>query len=296
MFQDNFRPYSPNDLAKLREQLSDDSLSLHPKSDELKNPLRGYAELNQMYQRALFDRRGTSVRLEFNPKDPIDRDVLKGIETEFSQELYTLAQRYEIRRHGFSISIQDRSVMTGKGAFEYYLRVEVLDGHLRPTILTDGCVQSFQKAPVAFMVCWDRRAREAFARPMLTTTGFNETMAHLRETPLSKLTRFPTPNYAFLTICNAMQKYMDDHDRFSGIDYLVDDREYAGQYLSSAREYEGVAKEILSLEVTGGHYAPRVAVTSLMDGVPTRFDLEVKRHFHFGWVAAKVKQVTPILK
>jgi hypothetical protein len=186
--------------------------------------------------------------------------------------------------------------MTGKGASEYYLRVEVLDGNLRPTILTDGCVQSFRKAPVAFMVCWDKRAREAFARPMLTANAFNEVMEHLRVSPLSTLTGFPTPNYAFLTICNAMQKYIDDRDRGGRLGYPVSDREYVGQYLSSAREYEGIAKEILSLEVTGGHYAPRIAVTSLMDGVPTRFDIEVKRHFNFGWVAAKVKQVTAILK
>jgi hypothetical protein len=295
MFQKNFRPYPPSNLDKFLRELSSDKLSLHPESQELRNAPRGYAEINQMYHKALFDRRGASVRLDFNPKDSIDREVLKGVEREFSQELFTLAQRYEIPRHGFSISIQDRSVITGKGASEYYLRVEVLDGNLRPTILTDGCVQSFHKAPVAFMVCWDKRSRESFARPMLTATAFNEAMEHLRASPLSTLIQFPTPNYAFLSICNAMQKYIDDHDRGNTFDFPLDDRQYAGQYLCSARQYEGIAKDILSLEVTGGHYAPHVAVTSLMDGVPTRFDIQVKRHFDFGWVAARVKQVTPIV-
>ena len=295
MFQDNFRPFPPSELERYQQKLSDPKPALHPAPQELKNAPRGYAEINVMYHKALFDRRGTSVRLEFNPKDPVNKEILKRVESDFCRELYTLAQRYEIQKHGFSISIQDRSVMTGKGAAEYYLRVEVLDGNLRPTIMTDGCVQSFQKAPVAFLVCWDKRAREAFARPMLTTTAFNEVMEHLRGTPLSELARFPSPNYAFLMICNAIQKYIDDRDVRSRIGFFVDDREYVGQYLSSSREYEGIAKEIVGLEVLGGCYSPHVAVTSVMDGTPTRFELEIKRHFNFGWVAAQVKRVTPLV-
>lgn len=295
MFQDNFRPFPPSELERYQQTPDDPKSALHPDPQELKTVPRGYAEINLMYHKALFARRGSSVRLEFNPKDPMSREILKRVESEFCQELFVLAQRYEIQKHGFSISIQDRSVITGNDAAEYYLRVEVLDGNLRPTIITDGCVQSFQKAPVAFMVCWDKRAREEFARPMLTTTAFNEVMEHLREAPLSELARFPTPNYAFLMICNAMQKYIDDQDIRSRLGISVDDREYAGQYLSSAREYEGIAKEIVGVEALGGCYSPLVAVTSVIDGTPTRFEIEIKRHFNFGWVAAKVKRVTPLL-
>jgi hypothetical protein len=295
MFQDNFRPFPPSELERYQGKVNDPKPALHPESQELKAAPRGYAEINAMYHKAVFDRRGTSVRLEFNPKDPVSKDILKRVEVQFCQELYVLAQRYEIQKHGFSISIQDRSVMTGKGAAEYYLRVEVLDGNLRPTILTDGCVQSFHKAPVAFMVCWDKRAREEFARPMFTTTAFNEVMEQLRRTPLSELARFPSPNYAFLMICNAMQKYIDDQDVRSRLGLPIDDREYVGQYLSSAREYEGIAKEIVALDVVGGHYSPHVVVTSVIDGAPTRFELEIKRHFNFGWVAAQVTCVTPVV-
>lgn len=295
MFQDNFRPFPPSDLERYQQNVNDPKPALHPKSQELRSAPRGYAEINLMYRKALFARRGSAVHLEFNPKDPVDKEILKRVDREFCQELYVLAQRYEIQKHGFSISLQDRSVITGKDAAEYYLRVEVLDGHLRPTIITDGCVQSFHKAPVAFMVCWDKRAREAFARPMLTTTAFNEVMEQLREAPLSELARFPTPNYGFLMICNAIQKYIDDQDVRNRLEFSVDDREYVGQYLSSAREYEEIAKEIVGLEVLGGCYSPRVAVTSVIDGTPTRFELEIKRHFNFGWVAAKVNSVTPLL-
>jgi len=296
MFQDNFRPFAPDNLKKFLEELGAPKPTYHPDPQELGSVRRGYAEINQMYHKSLFDRRGTSVQLVFNPKDPIDREILKGVESRFCQELLTLAQRYEIPRHGFSISIQDRSLITGKGAEEYYLRIEVLDGKLRPIILTDGCVQIFEQAPVAFMVCWDQRSREAVARPILTTTAFNESMEHLRRTPLERLARFPTPNYAFLMICNAVQKYIDDGCTKPELGFPIDEREYVGPYLSSAREYEEIAKDMLSLEVTGGYYAPKLALTCLVDGDPTRFDLQVKRHFNFGWVAAQVTRVTPVRK
>ncbi len=296
MFQENFRPFDPQDLDRFLKELSGPAISFHPADADLRQSPRGYSEINQMYHRALFDRRGTSVRLEFNPRDPEHKGMLDRIQYDISQELRTLAQRYEIPRHGFSASVQDRSVIIGKGTSEYYLRVEVLDGNLRPVILTDGCVQSFKKAPVAFIASWETRTGETFARPMLTTTAFNEVMAHLRTTPLDILREFPTPNYAFLMICNAMQKYIDDRDRRGDLGIFVDDREYTGQYLSSAREYEGVAREISELEVTGGYYSPRVAVVSTIDGEQVKFDIEVKRHYNFGWIAAQVARVTPVHK
>lgn len=298
MFQENFRPFAPRDLDRFLQELRDPNSTFDVNSScrDLRPSPGGYAEINQMYHRAIFDRRGTAVRLTFNPQDPVHRDTLWQVKTAFCQELQTLAQRYEIPKHGFAISIQDCSVVTGKKALEYYLRVEVLDGNLRPTIITDGCVQSFQKAPVAFMVSWDSRVREAFARPILTATAFNDLMRNLRDTPLDRLAKIPTPNYAFLLICNAMQKYIDDSNRKTDLGFSFDDREFTGQYLSSPREYEGIARDIEHLEVTGGYYSPRVAVTCAVDGEPTRFEIEVKRHFNFGWVAAQVTKVTPVLK
>lgn len=297
----NFPAFRPEDFSRALEEVKGLPDNYRPKPEELQKSVRGYAEVNRMYHAACFDgRRGPYVRMHFNPSVGVDANILTDLSEKFFAQVGDMAAHYKIPKEGYSICIQDKSCLIIKDEYEYFMLAEILDGHLRPTIIGPGCVDSFMTAPVAFVVGFNGKVDVGFMFPIFTVLAFREVVKKVSETPLHELQRIPTPSHGFSLICGAICRSLNDDE--SGPSWLKNS--LAGEDGQCERlkpifmpsNFNCVSDAVRELTFEGSLHCPIFKVTCDFDGSIQEYKVKLARNTRFGQVTAGAVNVTEKLE
>jgi hypothetical protein len=297
--KDRFAPFHPSEHDRMLYQMEELHETYFPSDSEIGPIRRGYPEIASLYRAHCSTRdesscgsRGRPFSLRFRNKDYHDaalddaREMSHSLIATFRNEVRERMAGLQISKHGYSIAVLDiRCRHNPAGAYpDVFALVELTDGKLCPSLLRGDYVQSFYKAPVAYVLSTDGETGVSRAKPIMTQTAVRELLAPLT-TPLDALKRPIRSSIAFSMVCDAIAKNIDglsfiSHKVASSLSGNPD-------LLGTSPSHERIAHSIDSITKRGSASGnTSYLVEGVFDGERRTFEVAFKRNYRLGTVMA----------